>query len=689
MLAALNPEQTAAATHPIGGGPLLLVAGAGSGKTLTLAARVAWLLQQGADPQRLMLLSFSRRAASELERRAARLLQQALGLPAHVAAPRLPWCGTFHSVAARLLREQAGALGLAAGFTVLDRADAEELLSSVRSRLGLACPAEGASRFPLAGTCAAILSRAINTRCAPEDVLAQAYPWCAAHAGALLQLFDAYAQAKREQQALDYDDLLLVWRHLLRQPPQTAALRARWDHVLVDEMQDLNALQHELVLGLKPDGQGLVAVGDDAQAVYGFRGASVQHFLAWPQRFQPAARLLLLQRNYRSTQPLLAASNALMAGAAQRFEKALYSTREAGLRPRLVTVDDEAAQAAGVAEAVLAERESGLALKRQAVLFRTGAHSLAVELELARRNIPFVKYGGLRFTEAAHVKDLLALLRWADNPAALLSARRVARLVPGLGPASLQRLLDLLAQGQPLQAFTPPAAARAPWAALQALLLQLREAPPAWPAELQAALDWYRPHCERLHADARVRLGELQQLARLAATQPGRSRFITEIALEPPAATGDEAGPPRLDEDWLVLSTIHSAKGQEWSAVHVLNVVDGCLPADLSTGRAEDIEEERRLLYVAMTRARDSLTLWVPLRFHVTQQPAWGSRHLYAPVSRFITPALAACCEAISWPSARQETAPESAPPGVPPSASDPPQVQGLDLQAALRRPWT
>jgi DNA helicase-2/ATP-dependent DNA helicase PcrA len=284
---------------------------------------------------------------------------------------------------------------------------------------------------------------------------------------------------------------------------------------------------------------------------------------------------------------------------------------------------------------VLAEREAGILLRRQAVLFRTATHSAALELELVRRQVPFVKYGGLRFLEAAHVKDVLAVLRWADNPSARGAAARCARLVPGLGPASIARLLD---GGADLAGFKPPPAARAGWAALAALMQQLRDAA-AWPADLALAIAWYQTHLERLYDDARVRRGDLDALLRLAGPHGGhgsRSCFVTELTLDPPAATGDEAGPPHRDDDYLILSTLHSAKGQEWSAVHLLRMVDGCMPADMATGRTTEIEEERRLLYVGMTRAKDSLTLWMPQRFHVTQQRAWGDRHLYAPRTRFI-----------------------------------------------------
>ncbi len=634
--AMLNPEQTQAATHPPQAGPLLVIAGAGTGKTLTLASRLAWLVEQGADPQRVLLLTFSRRAAAEMARRAAQQLHQSLGLPASTAAPTLPWCGTFHSVAARLLREEAPRIGLASGFTVLDRADAQDLMAHTRQALGLA---QSEQRVPLAPTCLAIHSRCVNTRQPLAHVIASTFPWCLGHEADLQRLFAAYGETKLQQQSLDFDDLLLAWWHMMQVPALAQRICGRYDHVLVDEVQDINCLQADLLHALRPHGAGLTAVGDDAQSIYAFRGADVQHILTFAQRFEPPARVVTLTQNYRSTPQILQVSNAVIEGAAQRFIKQLWSDRAAGLKPRLLTVEDEAGQARGVADAVLAQREAGLALKRQAVLFRTGTHSAPLELELTRRGVPFVKYGGLKFMEAAHVKDVLSVLRWADNPQARLPALRTARLVPGMGPASVRRLLD---HAGPLADFIPPPAAALPWRALLDLMQHLRSENARWPDDLHRVVAWYQPHLERLHDDARVRLADLEQLGHVASGHRSRERFVTELALDPPEASSDEAGVPHRDEDYLILSTLHSAKGQEWNAVHILNVVDGCMPADMATGSAAEIEEERRLLYVGMTRARDELSLWVPQRFHVTQQRAMGGRHLYALRSRFIPAPLLA-----------------------------------------------
>ncbi|MDR6534892.1 ATP-dependent helicase [Variovorax soli] len=679
VLAELNEAQRAAVEHGVCEAadmrPLLVIAGAGSGKTSTLAHRVAHLIARGADPQRILLLTFSRRAAQEMERRAGQVLAKVLGLRSE-APPALPWAGTFHGIGARLLREYAAQIGLDVSFTIHDRGDAEDLMGLVRSDIGLAAMER---RFPRKGTCLAIYSRVVNGGAPLAEVLAQAFPWCAEWEAELKRLFGAYVEAKQAQQVLDYDDLLLYWAEMVAEPALAAQVGARFDHVLVDEYQDTNLLQAAILRALKPDGSGLTVVGDDAQAIYSFRGATVRNILDFPGQFTQPARIVTLERNYRSTQPILDVSNAVIAAAAERHAKTLWTDKPSVGRPQLVLVPDEAQQARFVAERVLAHREGGLALKSQAVLFRTSSHSAALELELARRNIPFVKYGGLKFLEAAHVKDLLAVLRFAQNPRGRMAGFRVTQLIPGIGPATSTRLLDAMAQaeepGAVIQAFQPPSAAREEWARFAAIYAQLRAPALAWPADMELALGWYLPHLERLHDDAGLRRGDVEQLARLASGYASRERFLTELTLDPPEATSDRPGPPLLDEDYLILSTIHSAKGQEWRSVHVLNVVDGCIPADVAQG-AQELEEERRLLYVAMTRARDHLHLIVPQRFYVTQQAVRGDRHLYAGRTRFISAAEATRFEQLTWPP------PAGRAPAVPPPASV------IDLQKRLRAAW-
>jgi DNA helicase-2/ATP-dependent DNA helicase PcrA len=657
-LASLNPQQREAATHGTGETagdrrPLLVIAGAGSGKTNTLAHRVANLVRHGADPQRIMLLTFSRRAAQEMERRVGGVLQQALGLAGTQALPSLPWSGTFHSLGARLLREYAARIGLEETFTIHDRGDSEDLMGLVRHEIGFS---ETKKRFPLKGTCMGIYSRVLNTRDPLALVLQTVYPWCSQWEDELRKLFGAYVEAKQQQNVLDYDDLLLFWADMMDEPALAQELGARFDHLLVDEYQDTNRLQASIILGMKPSGQGVTVVGDDAQSIYAFRGATVRNILDFPQQFAQPARVVTLERNYRSTQPILEASNAVIAAARERYTKNLFTDRAASQRAQLVLVPDEAQQARWVADQVLRQREEGTTLKSQSVLFRTSHHSAGLELELARRNIPFVKFGGLKFLEAAHIKDVMAVLRFAHNPRGRMAGFRVAQLVPGIGAATATRLLDAMAEAPDphtaLQAFEPPAAAREEWTALASLLAKLNDPELAWPADMELAKGWYLPQLERIHEDAQVRKLDVEQLVRLAAGYGSRERFLTELTLDPPEVTSDQSGPPLRDEDYLVLSTIHSAKGQEWKAVHVLNVVDGCIPSDMATGTTEELEEERRLLYVAMTRAKEQLHLLVPQRFYVSQQAGGGDKHVYAGRSRFITEAMVPQFEQLAWPDA-------------------------------------
>jgi DNA helicase-2/ATP-dependent DNA helicase PcrA len=680
--AKLNNAQRAAAFHGAGdpaAPALLVIAGAGSGKTMTLAARVAQLVRAGADPRRVLLLTFSRRAAQEMERRAGRMLHEALGLPSTQRAPALHWAGTFHSVGARLLREYAERIGLAADFTIHDRGDTEDLMGWVRHERGLAATK---NRFPQKATCLAIYSRVVNS-CSPlAEVLRQRFPWCSAWEDELKGLFAAYVQAKQQQHVLDYDDLLLWWSQMMADAALARAIGARFDHVLVDEYQDTNRLQAAILKALKPDGHGLTVVGDDAQSIYSFRAAEVRNILGFAQQFDPPAHVVTLERNYRSTQPLLDASNAVIALAAERHAKQLWTDKASSQRPQLVAVEDESAQAGWVADRLLDHREEGLALKRQAVLFRAAHHSAALELELTRRNIPFVKFGGLKFLEASHVKDALSLLRWAENPRSRLAGFRVAQLVPGIGAASARRLLDAMEQAADpaatLLAFKPPPGAAADWRAFADLFDQLRHNAAGWPGEMAQVNQWLAPQVERRHDDAAMRLADLAQLARMAAGYATRERFLTELTLDPPDATSDEAGEPGRDEDYTTLSTIHSAKGQEWNAVFVLNVVDGCMPSDLATGSAAEIEEERRLLYVAMTRARDHLHLLAPQRFYVYQQAAYGDRHVYGALTRFIPPPVAQQFEMVVPSPMRGND--EGAPPPSPEAR--------IDVSAQLRSLW-
>ena len=739
--ARLNASQLRAATYGLGSGgdvrrvdPLLILAGAGTGKTLTLAHRAAELARYGLDPRRLLQLTFTRRAAREMGRRASRILAlsgvagsggpsstasagQRLGSVVRTgsvpADAYLPWSGTFHSVGARLLRHFGGAIGLVPTFTVLDRGDAEDLMDLERQRLGLA---NQRRRVPRKGTCLSIYSRCVNARLSLDACLDEAYPWCADHEPALRRLFRAYVEAKQRRCVLDYDDLLLYWAHLMEQPAAVARIADLFDHVLVDEYQDTNALQAEILMALRPRRDGITVVGDDAQAIYSFRGSSVRNILTFAERFDPAAAVVKLEDNYRSVQPILDAANAVSRQVTEGIVKELRShsrlhshsedpaTATASALPRLVEVEDDAAQAAYVADRVLAARESGVDLRRQAVLFRTAHHSDVLELELTRLNIPFVKYGGLRFLEAAHVKDLLCLLRWLENPLDGLASFRALQLLPEVGPRGARRVQQQIEQMGGLGAIgsgsTGGAASSAPggpvvehplarWPEFAALLTDLAVAQDAaWPDDVRRLRGWYEEQLERLFPaeQAVLRAGDLEQIERVAAGYSTRARFLAELTLDPPGATGDWAADTHLDEDYLILSTIHSAKGQEWHSVHVLNVVDGCIPSDMAVANASQVEEERRLLYVAMTRARNELHLIQPLRFYVTEQRPLGDRHLYAPRSRFLGDPVTQCFDLVS----RRAPAPARSPVvGAAPSVAEvaaPSQV--VDVASKIREMW-
>lgn len=679
-LDSLNPEQRQAVEHGAAGGlpgaPLLVIAGAGSGKTNTLAHRVAHLIVQGADPRRILLMTFSRRAASEMAKRVERIARKVLGDNAGVMTDALTWAGTFHGIGARLLREYAEQIGVDPAFTIHDREDSADLMNLVRHEKGFS---KTESRFPTKGTCLSIYSRCVNAEMPIEQVIGASYPWCSGWAAELKELFAAYVEAKQQQNVLDYDDLLLYWAQMVGEPGLADDIGGRFDHLLVDEYQDTNRLQSSILLALKPGGRGLTVVGDDAQSIYSFRAATVRNILDFPNQFSPAAQIVTLDRNYRSTQTVLAAANGVIGLARERFTKNLWTERASAAKPQLVTIRDEADQARFIVERILENRESGTRLKEQAVLFRTSSHSGPLEIELTRRNIPFVKFGGLKFLDASHIKDMLALLRFVENPRDRVAGFRLLHLLPGIGSSTAQRVLDRMAESvDPITALadlpTPPRSGD-DWNSFVEALGNLRYS--EWPVDLERARLWYEPHLDRIHEDAEARRADLLQLEQIASGYPSRERFLTELTLDPPDATSDQAGVPLLDDDYLILSTIHSAKGQEWKSVYLLNVVDGCMPSDLGVGTSAEIEEERRLLYVAMTRAKDDLYLMVPQRFFVHGQQAKGDRHLYASRTRFIPEKLLGLFERTAWPVVAAGASARS--------ASEGPKV---DIGARMRGMW-
>jgi DNA helicase-2/ATP-dependent DNA helicase PcrA len=646
---ALNPQQRRAATFGtpakekgVTAGPMLILAGAGTGKTNTLAHRTAHLVLNGVDPARILMLTFTRRAAQEMIRRTQTIVTEVLSdrgkMGDRSVITRMLWSGTFHSVGNRILRLFAKQLGLDPTFTVLDRSDAADLMDVIRHEQGLSAKDK---RFPRKDACLAIYSYRINTRLSLKQTLEEQFPWVTEWEQDLTRLYREYVGRKQKNNVLDFDDLLLYWHAMMKNPKLAESLGANFDHMLIDEYQDTSALQGEIIQALKPDGNGVTVVGDDAQAIYSFRAAAVDNILGFADRFKPKADMVVLSQNYRSTQPILDAANALMSEGARQHRKTLMGLRQATQKPAYVTLEDAQAQAEYIVGKLLATREVGGSLKRHAILFRSSHHSDVLELELAKRNIPFVKYGGLKFLEAAHVKDVLSILRWVDNPRNAVAGFRVLKLVPGFGPAHAKKALDHFeAQAlsvKSLADFDAPQLNKMDWKRFCALVEKLADPATPWAGQVGLVREWYKPQMERLYEAAFSRSGDIEQLEKLSSQHPTRERFLTELTLDPPAVTGDQSGPASKDEEYVVLSTIHSAKGQEWDYVYVLNVADGNFPSEFAAGKPELLEEERRLLYVAMTRARNELHLCAPLKYQVTQQPKDGDRHVYGAKSRFMT----------------------------------------------------
>jgi DNA helicase-2/ATP-dependent DNA helicase PcrA len=630
----LNEEQRQAATHE--GGPLLVLAGAGTGKTGTLVARAAWLRSRGVPAGRILLLTFTRRAADDILARVA---------PAAPTADERICGGTFHAVAHRIIRAHAESFSLPPQFSVIDPADVADVLDTLRPDHDLVGTRR---RAPRAAVCADIYTRCVNTHTTVADVVRGGFPWCDGFTAQLAGLFRDYVAHKRRHGLVDFDDLLLLWQAALADPAAGPVLRGLFDAVLVDEYQDVNAVQADIVRLLAPDGRGLTCVGDDAQAVYGFRGADPAHLRALSASY-PGLTVIRLARNYRSKAAVLRLANAVRPQSSG-LELALTADRGGGQAPVLVRCHDEATQAREICARVLEAHESGLDLREQAVLVRAAHHSDVLEIELSARGIPFVKYGGLKFTEAAHVKDFLAAARVVANPSDDLAWFRVLRLHEGIGPAHARRVIDALrlAEPAPLERWQDalalaPARSRPALAAtvtgLMAAAALERTADRAG-AILAALVDPVRAR----YPDAAVRIGDLERLADAAAARPSLHEALVELALDPPASCSDLAGPPRLDDDYLVISTMHSAKGLEWPVVHLPQLVDGAVPSDMALSTPAGLAEERRLFYVAVTRARDQLYLYAPLRMHYHRM-ARDDRHGYAPLSRFLDAAALAECE--------------------------------------------
>src|SRR4029077_4299203 len=620
--AALNSQQLAAVTA--GEGPSLVIAGAGSGKTRTLVYRVAYLIDSGIDPSHILLLTFTRKSAQEMLERAGELIG--------VRSERVRG-GTFHSVANMLLRRYGRSIGLEPDFTILDRGDAEDLIALVRAQLGLN---EKDKRVPRKATIAEMFRKSENTLRPLDEIVGEEFSHFADHLDALDQLQLGYQASKRQRQLVDYDDLLVLLRRLVMEDEGVrTTISSLYRYILVDEYQDTNRLQADVVRHLASTHQNVMIVGDDAQSIYAFRGATFKNIMEFPSLFS-GATIYKLEENYRSTQPILNLANTIIEAATEKYSKHLFTRKLDGPLPVLVEAAGEHAQSRFIAQKILELREEGVPLGEMAVLFRSSFHSFDLEIELSRHGLPFVKRGGVKFIETAHVKDLLAHLRVVANPMDAVSWHRVLMLIEGVGPKKAQDVMAALVKSDnPYHALREvPGRSGKGLRDLALTLESLAGAGKLRPAEqVNHIYEYYLPILKAQYDDYPKRMRDLEHLHTIAEGYEDVETFLSDLALEPPdgSATGVEA--PDRDDERLVLSTIHSAKGLEWQCVFVIWIVDGKFPATYSLVADEDLEEERRLFFVAVTRDRQHLYLTYPITVFDK-----GSGMLLSKPSRFLDP---------------------------------------------------
>ena len=625
--AALNAQQLAAVTA--GEGPSLVIAGAGSGKTRTLVYRVAYLIDSGVDPSNILLLTFTRKSAQEMLARVGDLIG---------ARSQRVCGGTFHSVANLLLRRYGRSIGVEPGFTILDRGDAEDLIALMRAQLGLN---EKDKRFPRKGTIMEMVSKSANTLRSLDKIILDEFGHFADHMEDLGRLQQAYQAAKRQKQLLDYDDLLVMLRQLLLPDESVRTTISRqYRYILVDEYQDTNRLQAEVIRQLATSHNNVMVVGDDSQSIYGFRGATFKNIMEFPTLF-PGTTMYKLEENYRSTQPILNLANCIIDEAAEKYTKRLFTRKIDGPLPSLVEAAGENTQSRFIAQKILELREEGVPLSEVAVLFRSSFHSFDLEIELSRKGLPFIKRGGVKFIETAHVKDLLAHVRVIANPLDTVSWHRVLMLVEGVGPKKAQDLLAAIVKaGEPLDVLRSVTGRSGQGLKdLANTLESLNGAEDRRPADLvNHAYEYYLPILKEQYDDYPKRTRDLDHLHTIAEGYPGVDEFLADLALEPPDGSAVGMDAPDRDDERLVLSTIHSAKGLEWQCVFVIWVVDGRFPSVYSFAADDELEEERRLFYVAVTRAKRHLFLTYPINVFDK-----GSGMLLSKPSRFldpVTPAL-------------------------------------------------
>ncbi len=632
----LNEQQCAAVTAPPG--PALVIAGAGSGKTRTLTYRVAYLLEQGIPPDRILLLTFTNKAAREMMRRVMDLLGQELSDL---------WGGTFHSIGNRILRQHAKLLGYERDFTIMDREDAKHLITTCVAESGIDVKA---TRFPKAEVLADVFSMALNTHKTIEELLHEQYDHFAELAPQIANVQQRYAARKRSTNAMDFDDLLALWLKLLQDHTDVREhYQRRFQFILVDEYQDTNKLQSDLIDLLAARSRNIMVVGDDAQSIYAWRGANFQNILKFPERY-PGTTVYKIETNYRSTPEILGVANAAITANINQFAKQLTPARKSGEKPVLVTCNDASEQAAFVAQRVLELREEGKDLNSMAVLYRSHFHALELQLELTRRNIPFSITSGIRFFEQAHIKDVAAYVKLVSNPRDELSFKRLVQLLPGIGGKGADKLWKQFSSQCQVSGVRPetpiiaialqscasavPKKAAVPWAQFATTMAQLERPETRNDASkiIRLVIEaGYEEHLEENFANYRSRLEDLEQLAVFARQFQTVGDFLSQLALLTNVEAEDDQ-PANRDDEQIKLSTIHQAKGLEFDVVFVVMLCDGLFPSSRSMESAEGEEEERRLFYVAITRAKNELYLSYPL---IRAMP--GSGDMMQQPSRFLS----------------------------------------------------
>ncbi|MCP5046165.1 MAG: ATP-dependent helicase [bacterium] len=626
--AELNPQQYKAATHL--DGPQLVIAGAGSGKTRTLIYRVAYLVENNINPQSILLLTFTRKSSQEMMRRAANMLDDRCR---RVAG------GTFHSFANLILRKYALHIHLVPNFSIVDRSDAEDIINIIRTNLKLN---KKERRFPRKGTIMNIISKAINKSIPIEEIVIDEYPHFENDCEDIMMVSEHYHNFKREKQVMDYDDLLVNLKELLKTNDDVRKkISNSYHYIMVDEYQDTNKLQAEITLLLASEHNNVLVVGDDSQSIYSFRGANFRNIMDFPELF-PGTQVTTLEQNYRSTRPILGLTNAIIHQAKEKYSKELFSDIEGSDKPIYIDAIEEEEQAEFISQQVLTLREEGVPLDKIAVLFRASWHANTLEVELQRANIPYIKYGGMKFAEAAHVKDALAYIRVSYNVFDEIAWMRLLLLMDGLGPASASKITAaVLHNGGDLEQLISDSFAKKKFfGQLQKLhtLLSRISGPRLKPVEkLEMAIDFYSSFFETKYDDFRRRREDLNSLQRISERYSTIEQMLTDMALEPPDTSQTDSEATDGDDERLVLSTIHSAKGLEWHSVFLIHLVDGYFPGTRSMESEEQLEEERRLFYVAATRAQKNLYLLSP----ELEDRSWynydPSGMAFTEPSRFIT----------------------------------------------------